>query len=268
MYKFIETHSHLCDEKFNSDREEIIKKIFLSGIDKIVEISCEVNNWEKSLEFCKQYPGKVYCAFGTHPEYSESLSEKELNSLRHYLLMPQTAALGEIGIDYWWDVGTRESQKKLLSQQLIISSELKKPVVFHARSGRTSDLDAYADLLDTLKVWGFNPLGKRFRGVLHCFSGNYQQAVTALDNNLAIGVNGTITYKRNNDLRDIIKKIGIKHLVLETDCPYLPPEGSRGKRNDSSFIPEIAVYAATILGLGTGQVAEITSENAKELFGI
>lgn len=264
---FIETHSHLIDEKFNQDRESVIKKIYASGIDKIVEISCMSKEWAKALKLCQSYKGRMFCAFGVHPEYAENISEEEKEELKKYLAMPEAVAVGEIGIDYWWEVGTRDSQKQLLSSQLELCSVFNKPAVFHARNGKKPEQNAYADLLSVLNNWKYSPK-KRFRGVLHCFSGDEAQAKEALSLGLALGVNGTITYKRNGAIRDIIKKAGAQNIVLETDCPYLPPEGYRGERNDSSFIPEIAVFTASYLGISASQLAEITTKNACDLFGI
>ena len=121
--------------------------------------------------------------------------------------------------------------------------------------------------MDVVHEWSYSPK-RRFRGVLHCFSGTAEDAKKALAEGLALGVGGTFTYKRNGTLRDIIKSAGADNIVLETDCPYLPPEGWRGKRNDSSFIPERAVFVASYLGMSTGSLAEITNHNVSELFGI
>jgi len=209
----------------------------------------------------------MYAAFGIHPEYAEKITPEQKEELKKYLMLPETVALGEIGTDYWWEVGTRESQRELLVSQLGLCRQCGKPAVFHARNGRTSDMNAYADLLDALSEWDY-VTDKRFRGVLHCFCGSAADAKRALDNGLALGVNGSFTYKRNSHVRDVIKSAGPEYLVLETDCPYLPPEGYRGERNEPARIPEIAVFAAACLGIGTGKLAEITTKNAEELFGI
>ncbi len=265
--EFIETHAHLCDEKFNADRAETIEKIYSSGISRIIEVSCTQAEWPAALSLARKYPGKMFCAFGIHPEYSETITAEQKEELKKYLALPETVALGEIGTDYWWETGTPESQKKLLSEQLALCPQSDRPAIFHSRNGRKPEQNAYKDLLDVVHEWNYSP-ERRFRGVLHCFSGTAEDAKKALAEGLALGVGGTFTYKRNGALRDIIKSAGADNIVLETDCPYLPPEGWRGKRNDSSFIPEIAVFVASYLEMSTGRLAEITNHNVAELFGI
>jgi TatD DNase family protein len=175
--------------------------------------------------------------------------------------------VGEIGFDYWWEsAGNKERQLGLLQAQLPLCAKYSKPAVFHARNGKVQGQDAYADLLAALKSWDYNPAGRR-RGVLHCFSGAWKDARAGLYAGLLLGINGTFTYKKNHDLRETARRAGVKNIVLETDCPYLPPQSARGKRNDPTYIPEIAAFAASHLGLSTGDMARITFENAVELFG-
>lgn len=263
---FVETHSHLNDKAFDADRDAVIGKVFASGVEKIVEIACAPAEWEQGEQLAAAWPGKIICAFGAHPEYTRTLSPSVLLELETFLAGPCAAALGEVGVDYWWDVGSKEEQLALLGSQLPLCAKFSKPAVFHARNGKTPAQDAYADLLEALKSWSYRSAGK-FRGVLHCFSGSWADAKAGLDLGLLLGVNGTFTYKKNDDLRETVKKAGLANIVLETDCPYLPPQSSRGKRNDPSYIPEIAAMVATHLGTGNGQVADQTTANALELFG-
>jgi TatD DNase family protein len=155
----------------------------------------------------------------------------------------------------------------MLAGMLPLSAKYAKPVVFHTRNGRDAKAGgAYPDLAAELKrSWSFNN-GKRVRGVLHCFSGTWEDAKAGLDLGLLLGVNGTFTYKNNGPLREIVKKAGPGNIVLETDCPYLPVQSMRGKRNDPSYIPEIARAVAEFLGIKLEALAEATSANASELF--
>jgi TatD DNase family protein len=262
----IETHSHLNDKAFDADRKDVVERSLAAGVGKIVEIACQPSEWAQGEAFCGAWPGKVRCAFGAHPEYTRTLPPDLLAQLEAYMAKPCALALGEVGIDYWWDIGPKESQLALLDLQLPLCARYDKPAVFHARNGKTPAQNAYADLLENLKKWDYKP-ARRFRGVLHCFSGTWADAKAGLDLGLCLGVNGTFTYKKNGYLRDIALKAGIENIVLETDCPYLPPEGSRGRRNDPSFIPEIAAMVAAHLGLSNGAVAEQTTANAFGLFG-
>jgi len=262
----IETHSHLNDKAFDADRRETVERAFAAGVGKIVEIACQPSEWAQGEAFCAAWPGRARCAFGAHPEYTRTLAPEVLAQLEGYLAKPCAIALGEVGVDHWWDIGPKESQLALLGLQLPLCAKFDKPAVFHARNGRTPELNAYADLLADLKKWDYKP-ARRFRGVLHCFSGTWEDAKAGLDLGLCLGVNGAFTYKKNGAVREAAKRAGIENIVLETDCPYLPPEGSRGKRNDPSFIPEIAAMVAAHLGLSNGAVAEKTTANAYGLFG-
>lgn len=264
---FVETHAHLNDDAFNADRAAVLDKVFKSGVEKIVEIACAPGEWAQGGQLAAAYPGKIACAFGIHPEYIKEFQPAVMPELEAYLQKPCAVALGEVGLDYWWNTGTKEEQLALLQTQLPLCAKFLKPAVFHARNGKQAGQDAYADLLAALKdSWTYRP-ARKFRGVLHCFCGSWADARAGLDLGLLLGVNGTFTYKNNHDLRETIKKAGLDNIILETDCPYLPPQSSRGKRNDPSFIPEIAAIAATHLGIGTGQLAEKTTANAFELFG-
>lgn len=263
---FTETHAHLNDKAFDQDRDAVMDRVLKSGVAKIVEIACAPGEWAAGEAFCAARPDQLRCAFGVHPEYIKDLKPGYLPELEKYLQKPCAVALGEIGLDYWWEPARREEQLTLLAEQLPLCAKHGKPAVYHARNGKEQGQNAYAELLEVLKAWNYSP-AKRFRGVLHCFSGSWTDAKTALGMGLALGVNGTFTYKNNHDLRDTVRKAGADNIVLETDCPYLPPQSARGKRNDPSFIPEIAAMVAAHLGLGNTQLGEITTANAFELFG-
>lgn len=264
---FTDTHAHLNDKAFDQDRDAVLARALKAGVTKLVEIACAPGEWAAGEAFCAARPDRLRCAFGVHPEYIKDLVPAYLPELEKYLQKPCAVALGEIGLDYWWEPGRREEQLALLADQLPLCAKYSKPAVYHARNGKEQGQNAYAELLAVLKnKWTYNP-AKRFRGVLHCFSGSLADARTALDLGLALGVNGTFTYKKNYDLRETIKKAGADNIVLETDCPYLPPQSARGKRNDPSFIPEIAAMVATHLDLGNTGLADKTTANALELFG-
>ena len=268
MY-FIETHCHLNDEAFNGDRAAVIEKSLKSGVSTMVEIACSAKEWEPAEVLCSGYPAKIYACFGIHPGYSGELCPENLAKLEQYLKKSVSKGLGEIGFDYYWDAEKKERQNLLLEAMISLSNRLGLVSVFHARSGKDAKKDnAYADLSALLKnKWSYAPRGKKFRGILHCFSGGYEDAGTALDLGLALGVNGTFTYKKNDELRGIIKKTGLENIVFETDCPYLPPQSARGLRNDPSYIPEIAGAVAACLGVAPARAADVTAANAMEIFG-
>ena len=265
--KFIETHAHLCDKAFDKDRDEIIDKSFSSGIEKIIEISCSAKDWQSALELREKYKNKFFPVFGIYPGYIEELTAGNLLELQDNLKKDFCAGLGEIGLDYYWDNSKKKEQFQILNSMIDISNNIGKICVFHARNGKDEKNDsAYADLAAKLKDdWNFDNK-KRSRGILHCFSGNWEDAKAGLDLGLLIGVNGTFTYKKNHELREIIKKAGLENIVIETDCPYLPPQAIRGKRNDPSQIPVIAQAMSEYLNAKPEYIADITSANANELF--
>lgn len=264
---FIETHAHLNDKAFDADRAAVIDRAFKGGVVKIIEIACGAKEWEPAEALCAGYNGKMTAVFGIHPHYAEELSPENLKLLSGFLKKDGCSGIGEIGLDYYRDNSKKEAQLKLLEAQLEISNASGRSCVFHARNGKAPETDnAYLDLALELKTrWTLNNK-KRARGVLHCFSGSWADARAGLDLGLFLGVNGTFTYKKNDELRGIIKKAGLGNIVLETDCPYLPVQNMRGKRNDPSFIPEIGLAAAEFFGVKAEALAEATTANASELF--
>lgn len=264
---FIETHAHLNDKAFDADRAEVIAGAFKSGVAKIIEIACSAREWEPVEALCAGYKGKITAAFGIHPQYTDELAPDNLKTLRDFLKKDICSGIGEIGLDYYWDNSRKEAQARLLITQLEISGASGRICVFHARNGKDPHVDnAYLDLARTLrKKWTLNNR-KRARGVLHCFSGSWEDAKAGLDLGLFLGVNGTFTYKKNEDLRSIVKRAGAANIVLETDCPYLPVQRLRGKRNDPSSIPEIARAVAEYLGVRPDSLAASAAANAEALF--
>ena len=264
---FIETHAHLNDKAFDADRADVIGRAFKSGVAKMIEIACGAKEWRPAEELCAGYKGKMAAVFGIHPHYTEELSPENLKTLAGLLKKDVCSGIGEIGLDHYWDNTKKEAQLGLLEAQLELSNASGRICVFHARNGKVPETDdAYLDLaLELKKKWTLNNK-KRARGVLHCFSGSWADARAGLDLGLFLGVNGTFTYKKNDELRGIIKKAGLGNIVLETDCPYLPVQNMRGKRNDPSFIPEIGLAAAQFFGVRAEALAEATTVNASELF--
>ena len=263
---FIETHAHLNDKAFDHDRDAVIGKSFANGVDKIVEIACAGGEWAAGEKLAASREGKIFCAFGLHPEYVKDAGPQRLAELPGWLSKTCCVALGEIGLDYWWEPEKKAEQLQLLAEQLPLSEKFLKPVVFHARNGRDRAAgDAYHDLALELKKWTFNNK-KKARGILHCFSGSWEDVKAGLDLGLLLGINGTFTYKNNEPLREMVKKAGLENIVLETDCPYLPVQTMRGKRNDPSYIPDIARAAAGYLNVRVEALGEVTTENALRLF--
>ena len=266
---YVETHAHLNDSAFDSDQAAVIDRAFSRGVGRLIEIACSAREWKPAEALCARYPGKITATFGIHPQEAGETCQVGMTELSGYLEKDCCSGLGEIGLDYFWDNSKKSPQLELLETQLELSNASGRICVFHARNGKDAGADnAYADLSLALKrKWTLNNR-KRARGVLHCFSGEWADAKAGLDLGLFLGINGTFTYKKNTELRETVRKAGLANIVLETDCPYLPVQEMRGKRNDPSYIPDIAASAASYLGMSTGRLAEATSANASELFYI
>lgn len=244
---YIDTHCHLSDSAFNEDREEIIETALLLGVEFFFEILCSPNEWEKDFLF-SNYLKKFYFAWGIHPEYASKYKIEDLQNLEEKLKKEKTLFIGEIGLDYYWVNDNKQKQKDLLLAQLLLSENFSLPCVFHCRNGKSNNDNAYSDLLDLIeKNWRYAPCGKK-RGILHSFSGCDIDAKRALELGLYLGINGTFTYPKNRQLREIVKKAGIKNIVFETDSPYLPPQNFRGKRNDPSKLAQIAADVSAYCG--------------------
>ncbi|MEK7287540.1 MAG: TatD family hydrolase [Elusimicrobiota bacterium] len=260
----IETHAHLNDPIFDTDRDRVIANAFEIGIAKIIEIADSPQDWEKALALTQSYPGRILCALGLHPHYALDWNENLNETLRRHLQSPQVAAIGEIGLDYAKSQAAPESQAKALIGMLKVANDAGKPIVLHCREGLFGA--AHDDLFDILKDQWKPKTQSRFHGVMHCFSGKALQAQRAAYMRLALGVDGPVTYPKNDALRQILKSAGLNSLVLETDSPYLPPQSIRGQRNDPSRIPDIARELANIFQTTTEEIDRVTTQNARELF--
>jgi TatD DNase family protein len=259
--RLIDTHAHLGDEAFDPDREAVLDRALASGVELVVEIADSPKDWEKALSLCRARPSQVRCALGLHPYYADQWSRELHAGLIRGAAVPEVVAVGEIGLDYAKCPLPPGQQKTALLGMLAAAEEAGKPVVLHCR-------DAYADLLELLEDFlkDRSPKKERFRGVVHCFSGDKEQALRCVGLGFALGVDGPVTYPKNNGLREALAAAGLGSLVLETDCPYLPPQSSRGKRNEPAAVAEIAAGLAAVFKTGVDEVARVTSANARELF--
>ena len=261
---FIDSHAHINDPAFDGDRAAVIAAAWAAGLSHILEIGCEPDEWQPALDLAAKYPGKIYPVCGMHPIMAKDFAPRHLAELKEFLDKPLVCAVGEIGLDYAYEHSTPiPVQQEVFGQMLVLGEKVKKPLVLHCRKAPAEgDWRAYDDLFAMLGK------GSYAGGVMHCFSGRYEDAAKALDMGFLIGVTGIVGYKKNTDLRETFKKVGLKYLMVETDCPYLPPQSLRGKRNEPSFIPQIAADLAVALGEPLGRVADITTQNCRDLFKI
>ena len=266
--RFIDSHAHLCDPAFDADRVEVVQHVLAAGVDKFIEIACQVDEWDGGLAFAQTYAAHSAVVLGIHPEFAHTLTPADLARLTRLLKDPRAVAVGEIGLDFvYLHESDKETQLHVFEQMLQLANDTQKPIVLHVRR-EGEDYEPYRRTFDLLKhIWKPAATLKK-PGVLHCFSAGYETAKEALDHGLLLGINGCFTYKRNEYIREAVKKAGADKLVLETDCPYLSPQGKRGTRNDPSNIPLIAQWVADYLNMPVEQLAEITTQNALDLYGL
>lgn len=267
IMQFIDSHAHLNDPAFDPDREELISKLPAAQIAMSVEIGCSPEEWQPALDLSQKHPGFISAVLGVHPEYAVKTAPSDLEVLSGLLKHKDCVAVGEIGLDYTClDISNKELQQTIFSQMLTLANQTEKPIVLHTRR-EGEDYSAYDDAFYSLKHEWKQKSSTAYPGVLHCFCARYEEARKALDMGLLLGINGCFTYKKNEYIREAVKNAGADKIILETDCPYLSPQGKRGQRNDPSNIPLIAQYAADYLDIPLEKLAEITTRNTKALYG-
>ncbi len=249
-----ETHAHYDDEAFNEDREELLGQMKEAGIRCIVNIGASLNSCKKTMELVKEYDF-IYGALGVHPSDTGELDEEGFAWLKEQCKLEKCVAVGEIGLDYYWDEPDREVQKKWFRRQLQLAKELGLPAVIHSR-------DAAADTIEIMREEHAEEIG----GVVHCFSYTKETARIFLDMGFYIGVGGVITFKNGRKLKEAVEEIPLERIVLETDSPYLAPVPNRGKRNSSLNLPYVVEEIAAIKGVTPEEVERVTYENALKLY--
>lgn len=253
--KFFDTHSHYNDEAFCEDREEVFKKIKDANIEKIIIVCCSENEIDITMEIMKKHKD-MYFAFGLHPEYkmSNDYLEKLENLINNH--RDQIVAVGEIGLDYHYTKEDKERQKEMFKDQIRFANKMKLPVIIHSRDAGE----------DTAKV--LEEVKPQFGLVFHCYQPNGATLNTILKNDYYASFTGNITFKRNDFFYDVIKKIPIDRIMVETDCPYMAPEPHRGTRNDSSNIPIMVQKIAEIFDKDIEEMANILYNNSLRFFNI
>ncbi len=253
--KYFESHAHYDDRRFREDRETLLGALLPdSGVSHIINIGCDVKSSEKSIRLAEQY-GYIYATVGVHPHELYDMSSQTIEKLRKLSEHPRVVAIGEIGLDYHYDTHPREYQRFWFRQQLRLAEEVGKPVVIHSR-------EASMDTFDIIKE------SKVRRGSIHCYSGSPEMALEYVRLGFHIGIGGVVTFHNAKKLKDVVKAIPMESILIETDCPYLAPDPNRGKRNDSRNLKYVVEKIAELKNLTPKEVAEITSNNAKMLFGV
>ncbi len=251
-----DSHAHYDDRAFDEDRDELLSSLPEKGIEGVVNAGASIRSIWKTLELAEKYP-HVYAAVGIHPEHAGELRQEDMEWLRGLLAGARVVAVGEIGLDYYWDQPEREIQKKWFAAQLALAREEKLPVVIHSR-------DAAADTLEMMK----SEYGAGNPAYIHCFSYSKEMAAEFLKLGCMIGIGGVVTFKNAKKVKEAVEYIPLDRILLETDCPYLSPVPHRGERNSSLNLPHVVRQIAEIKGVEPEEVEEITCRNAKNFFGI
>ena len=252
-----DTHAHYDDDAFDDDREELLSSLKSAGVGIVVNSGASLDGCRRTIELTEKYPF-IYGTLGVHPDEVGELNEETFFWLKEQLMRPKIVAVGEIGLDYYWDKEKREIQKEWFVRQLRLAKELKKPVVIHSR-------EAAADTMEILKA----EVSKEISYEMHCYSYSPEMAAEYLKMGFYLGIGGVLTFKNAKKLKEVVEIAPIERLLLETDCPYLAPVPNRGKRNDSGNVAVCGCRSwRRLKGMTPEEVIRITEENARRFYGI
>ena len=249
-----DTHAHYDDEAFDEDREQLLGSLQSHGIEAVTNVGASIKTSENTIKLTEKY-SYIYGAIGVHPNETGELNDEKFNWLKENSSRSKVVAIGEIGLDYYWEEPDHETQKTWFVRQLNLAKEVKLPVIIHSR-------DAAKDTLDIMKVEHSQDVG----GVIHCYSYGKEMAREYLTMGFYLGIGGVLTFKNARKLKEVVEYMPLDQLVLETDCPYLAPVPNRGKRNTSLNLPFVVREISIIKGIPEETVMEITSSNAKRLY--
>lgn len=251
----IDTHCHLYASEFDADRTLMIERAQHIGIQEFYLPGIDSEAIDGMLNLEKQYPNICFPMMGLHPCYVKDNYLQELNIVENWLKQRKFVAIGEIGLDFYWDKTFATQQQEAFEQQMQWALDYRLPIVIHTREAMQATIDAV------------KPFAKKgLKGIFHCFSGSYESAKEIIGMDFLLGIGGVVTYK-NAGLSEVVGKLDLKHVVLETDAPYLSPVPFRGKRNESSYLEFVLKKIAEVKQITIEEVATITTQNAKELFG-
>jgi TatD DNase family protein len=250
----IDTHCHLDFPEFDADREEVLKRAADAGVKYVINIGSSLQGSINSVKLAKDYPN-VFAVVGCHPHDSRDFSQQDIETVRSLASFEKVVAIGEIGLDYYRNLSPQEDQKRIFVSFLRLAGELNLPVVIHSREARE----------DTLRIMREESVKK---AIIHCFGGDEKFLKECIDRGYLISFTCNVTYKKAQSIRDAVKAAPLDMICLETDAPYLSPEGYRGKRNDPSFVKILAQEISRIKGLSIEEISRSTTQNAREFFGL
>jgi len=251
-----DTHTHLYSEEFDQDRNEMMQRAMDAGVSRFFIPAIDSTCTQAMYDLENNYPVNVFLMMGLHPTYVKDDFLEELQHVEDELAKRKFCAIGEIGIDLYWDKTHLPQQQIAFRRQIQLAKQYKLPIVIHCREA----FDEIFEILEEEKA-------PELFGIFHCFTGTYEQALQAISYNMKLGIGGVVTFK-NGKVDQFLNQIDIKHIVLETDSPYLAPVPFRGKRNESSYIVNVVEKLAQIYSLSADEIAAITTANSKAIFGI
>ena len=251
-----DTHTHLYSDQFDDDRKAMMQRALDAGVSRFFIPAIDSSYTERMLDLEKNYPNDVFLMMGLHPTSVKENYKEELALVKEWIDKRNFFAIGEIGIDLYWDKTFLHQQQEAFRTQIKWAKEKKQPIVIHCR-------DAFDEIFEVLET----EKGDDLHGIFHCFTGTLEQAHKAISYNMKLGIGGVATFK-NGKIDQFLNEIDIKHIVLETDAPYLAPTPYRGKRNESSYITQVVDKLVDIYKLTFEEIAEITTQNSKDVFGI
>lgn len=252
----IDSHVHLDDIKFDGDRHILIENFKNNNIELVINIGADLKSSVASVDLANKYPN-IYAAIGVHPHSAKEVNTMVMEQLKELALNEKVIAIGEIGLDYYYDNSPRDIQRKWFIEQLKLAKELDLPVIIHTR-------DAMGETFDILK----NNQNGNVRGVLHCYSGSPEMALEYIKMGFYISLGGPVTFKNARLVREVAEAVPLDKLLIETDCPYLTPEPYRGKRNEPVYVKYVAEKIAEVKKISYDELVKATNRNTKKLFGI
>lgn len=251
-----DTHVHLNAEQFEEDLLEVIERANETGVEQMVVVGFDRPTIQKAMELVEAYDF-MYASVGWHPVDAIDMTDEDLAWIEELSSHPKVVALGEMGLDYYWDKSPKDIQQEVFRKQIQLAKKVKLPIIIHNR-------EATADLVTILKEEGAHEVG----GIMHCFSGSVEVAKECMEMNFYISLGGPVTFKNAKKPKEVAKEIPLDKLLIETDCPYLAPHPYRGKRNEPAYVKLVAEQIAELKGISLAEVAKKTTENAKKLFDI
>lgn len=251
-----DTHVHLNAEQFSEDLNEVIDRARMEGVQNMVVVGFDRPTILKAMELIEEYDF-IYASIGWHPVDAIDMRDEDLVWIEELAKHPKVVAIGEMGLDYYWDKSPKDVQQDVFRKQIQLAKKLKLPIVIHNR-------EATADIVTILKEENAAEVG----GIMHCFSGSVEVAKECVEMNFYISLGGPVTFKNAKKPKEVAQEIPLNKLLIETDCPYLAPHPYRGKRNEPSYVKLVAEQIAELKGLSYEEVSQVTTENAKILFGI